>query len=80
LKQTKLDKINIKMPLQVQFDKDESFELAKVVEVDKPSIKQDNQVLAKFLLISISSSHVLIISGLYPAFRHVSYPAAPGVS
>jgi NADPH:quinone reductase-like Zn-dependent oxidoreductase len=67
------------MPLEVQFNKDRSLDDIKVVEVQKPSISNEGQVLIKFLLNPINPSDILSIKGLYNGFQPDSYPAVPGV-
>jgi NADPH:quinone reductase-like Zn-dependent oxidoreductase len=68
------------MPLQVQFNAGDSLNGVKAVEVSKPSIKKDDEVLVKFILNPVNPSDVLSINGVYNGFQPESYPAVPGVS
>ncbi|KXN64915.1 NAD(P)-binding protein [Conidiobolus coronatus NRRL 28638] len=66
------------MPIQVQFNKDDKFEDIKVVEVPKPTLNADDEVLVKFILNPVNGSDIesiLGVNGLAP----VSYPATPGL-
>jgi NADPH:quinone reductase-like Zn-dependent oxidoreductase len=68
------------MPKQVQFNLGDKFEDIKAVEVSKPSIEADNQVLVKFLLNPVNPSDISSLSGHYKGFQPTEYPAVPGVS
>jgi threonine dehydrogenase-like Zn-dependent dehydrogenase len=67
------------MSVQVQFNKDDKFEDIKVVEVPKPVLSADDEVLVKFILNPVNGSDIesiLGVDGLAP----LSYPVVPGVS
>jgi NADPH:quinone reductase-like Zn-dependent oxidoreductase len=68
------------MPLEVQFNLGDRYKDLKLVEVPKPTIQADNQVLVKFLLNPINPSDLNSIRGFYKGFQPDSYPAIPGVS
>ncbi|KXN71459.1 NAD(P)-binding protein [Conidiobolus coronatus NRRL 28638] len=65
------------MSVQVQFNKDDKFEDIKVVEVPKPTLSADDEVLVKFILNPINGSDVESIQGL-PGLAPSTYPAVPG--
>jgi NADPH:quinone reductase-like Zn-dependent oxidoreductase len=67
------------MPVQVQFNKDDKFEDIKVVEVPKPTLNADNEVLVKFILNPINGSDIESIQG-FPGLAPSIYPAVAGVS
>ncbi|KXN71471.1 GroES-like protein [Conidiobolus coronatus NRRL 28638] len=67
------------MPLEVQFNLGGEFKDVKVVDVPKPSIQSDNQVLIKFLLNPVNPSDVYSVLGAYQGFQPESYPAVPGL-
>ncbi|KXN71461.1 NAD(P)-binding protein [Conidiobolus coronatus NRRL 28638] len=65
------------MPVQVQFNKDDKFEDIKVIEVPKPTLNADDEVLVKFILNPINGSDIESIQGL-PGLAPSTYPAVPG--
>jgi NADPH:quinone reductase-like Zn-dependent oxidoreductase len=67
------------MPVQVQFNKDDKFEDIKVIEVPKPNLNADTEVLVKFILSPVNSFDIGSIQG-YPGVAPNTYPAVPGVS
>jgi NADPH:quinone reductase-like Zn-dependent oxidoreductase len=67
------------MSVQVQFNKGDKFEDIKVVEVPKPNLNADTEVLVKFILNPINGSDVESIQGI-PGIAPSTYPAVPGVS
>ncbi|KXN67402.1 NAD(P)-binding protein [Conidiobolus coronatus NRRL 28638] len=65
------------MPLQVQFKKDDKLEDVKVVEVPKPTLNADDEVLVKFILNPVNGSDIESIQG-FPGFAPSAYPAIAG--
>jgi NADPH:quinone reductase-like Zn-dependent oxidoreductase len=69
----------MKMPLQVQFNKNDKFEDIKAVDIPKPSLNADDEVLVKITLSAINATDLEVIHGA-PGLEPSSYPATPGVS
>ncbi|KXN67389.1 GroES-like protein [Conidiobolus coronatus NRRL 28638] len=65
------------MPLQVQFNKNDKFEDIKVVDVLKPTLNADDEVLVKITLSAINTTDIEIIHGA-PGLELSSYPGTPG--
>ncbi|KXN68852.1 NAD(P)-binding protein [Conidiobolus coronatus NRRL 28638] len=65
------------MSYQVQFNKGDTFEDIKVVQVPKPVLKLDDEVLVKFILNSINGSDIEVIRGIN-GLAPRNYPAVPG--
>ncbi|KXN64914.1 NAD(P)-binding protein, partial [Conidiobolus coronatus NRRL 28638] len=65
------------MPVQVQYNKGDKLEDIKIVEVPKPILNADDEVLVKFILSPVNgydAETILGFNGLAPE----SYPAVPG--
>jgi NADPH:quinone reductase-like Zn-dependent oxidoreductase len=67
------------MSYQVQFNKDDAFEDIKVIQVPKPLLSSDDEVLVKFILNPVNGSDIEVIRGIN-GLAPRNYPAVPGVS